>query len=69
MVPHMAFTEPWNGTGQPALSLPLGFSADGLPVGVQLVADLGREPRLFSVAAALTDPGPDPAAPRPRIHA
>lgn len=69
MVPHMAFTEPWNATGQPAISLPLGFSAEGLPVGVQLVAGFGREDLLFSVAASLMDPAPDPAARRPRIHA
>ena len=30
-------------TGQPAVSLPLGWSADGLPLGVQLVAAPGRE--------------------------
>ena len=31
------FTAPWNVTGQPALSIPAGFSDDGLPVAVQLV--------------------------------
>jgi amidase len=53
MVPHMAFTEPWNATGQPALSLPLAHSRQGLPVGVQLVAAPGREDWLFGVAAEL----------------
>jgi amidase len=53
MGPHMVFTEPWNATGQPALSLPLHWSADGLPVGVQLVAAAGREDVLFRVAAQL----------------
>src|SRR5207247_6982494 len=47
MVPHMAFTEPWNATGQPALSLPLARSRDGLPIGVQLVAKPGREDGLL----------------------
>lgn len=69
MVPHMAFTEPWNTTGQPAISLPLGFTADGLPVGVQIVAGPGREELLLSVAASLMDPRPDPTAPRPPFHA
>ena len=69
LVPHMAFTEPWNATGQPAISLPLGWSQDGLPVGVQLIAGSGREATLLSVAASLMDPCPDPVAPRPRIHA
>jgi amidase len=69
MVPHMAFTEPWNATGQPAISLPLGQTADGLPVGVQLVTRPGQEALLLSVAATLMDPMPDPSAPRPGIHA
>jgi amidase len=53
MVPHMAFTEPWNATGQPALSLPLAQSRGGLPIGVQLVAKPAREDWLFGVAAEL----------------
>ncbi len=54
MVPHMAFTEIWNATGQPAISLPLGWSEqDALPVGVQIVGAPNREDRLLSVAAAL----------------
>jgi len=55
MVPHMAFTEPWNATGQPALSLPLGWSDAGLPVGVQLVAAPGREDLLLALAAGLLE--------------
>jgi amidase len=40
-------------TGQPAASLPLHESPDGLPIGVQLVADFGREDQLLRVAAQL----------------
>jgi amidase len=69
MVPHMAFTEPWNATGQPAISLPLGMSREGLPVGVQLVAAPGCDALLLAIAASLMDAVPDPAAPLPRIHA
>jgi amidase len=43
----------WNVTGQPAISLPLGETADGLPVGVQLVAPPGRDDLLIGVAAQL----------------
>lgn len=53
MGPHMAFTEPFNVTGHPALSLPLHWSTEGLPVGVQLVARIGREDLLLGVARQL----------------
>jgi amidase len=45
------FTPPFNVTGQPAISLPLHWNADGLPIGVQLVAAYGREDLLIRVAA------------------
>ncbi|HVN39348.1 MAG TPA: amidase [Myxococcota bacterium] len=66
--PHMAFTEPFNVTGQPALSLPLHWSADGLPIGVQLVARVGREDLLFRVAAQLEAAQPWRKR-RPALHA
>lgn len=53
-----AFTAPWNVTGQPALSVPAGFSSDGLPLAVQLVGPPGSESLLLSVAAQLEDPHP-----------
>lgn len=49
----VVFTPPFNTSGQPAISLPLHRTASGLPVGVQLVADYGREDLLISVAARL----------------
>ena len=55
--PTGAFAAIFNVTGQPAISLPLHWNADGLPVGVQLVAPLGREDLLLRVAAA-TRAGP-----------
>ncbi|HSR94007.1 MAG TPA: amidase [Solirubrobacterales bacterium] len=48
-----AFTAAFNATGQPAISLPLHWSEDGLPIGVQLVAPLGREDLLLRVASQL----------------
>jgi len=47
------FTAAFNATGQPAISLPLHWSEAGLPIGVQLVAPLGREDLLLRVAAQL----------------
>lgn len=47
------FTPAFNTTGQPAISLPLHWSDDGLPVGVQLVAAYGREDILIRIASQL----------------
>ncbi len=47
------FCGPFNVTGQPAISLPLAESEDGLPIGVQLAAAFGREDLLIAVAAQL----------------
>ena len=52
-VPAGAFTALFNATGQPAISLPLHWTPEGLPVGVQLVAPFGREDLLIRVAAEL----------------
>jgi amidase len=49
----LQFTAQFNVTGQPAISLPLYWNADGLPVGVQLVAGFGREDLLIRIASQL----------------
>jgi amidase len=43
----------WNETGQPAMSVPLWWAPDGIPIGVQLAARFGDEATLFRVAAQL----------------
>jgi amidase len=48
-----AFSMPFNITGQPAISLPLHWGEDGMPVGVQLVAAYGREDLLIRLASQL----------------
>jgi amidase len=54
----VAFTPQFNATGQPAINLPLHWNADGLPVGVQLVAAYGREDLLIRIAAQLEAAAP-----------
>ena len=52
------FTPPFNVSGQPAISLPLRWTDDGLPVGIQLVAARNREDVLLRVAAQLEAAAP-----------
>jgi amidase len=47
---YAPYTEIFNVTGQPAISLPLAVSRAGLPIGVQLAAPLGEDARLLSLA-------------------
>ena len=44
-------TMPWNLTGQPAASLPCGFSRKGLPVGLQIIGRLGEDSKVLQASA------------------
>jgi aspartyl-tRNA(Asn)/glutamyl-tRNA(Gln) amidotransferase subunit A len=46
------YTMPFNLTGNPAISLPCGFDAAGMPLAIQLVARPGADAELLRVAAA-----------------
>jgi aspartyl-tRNA(Asn)/glutamyl-tRNA(Gln) amidotransferase subunit A len=62
------FMAPINVTGQPAISLPAGFDADGLPLGVQLVGRPFADAELVRAAAALeAELAPAVAGRRPSI--
>ena len=52
------FTPLFNTTGQPAISLPLHWSPDGLPIGMQFAAKLNDEATLINLAAQLEEAVP-----------
>ena len=52
------FTYPFNVTGQPAASMPLFWSDDGLPIGCQFAARYGDEGTLLRLAAQLEQARP-----------
>ena len=58
IVTWVCYTYPFNLTGQPAASVPAGFTAAGLPVGLQIVARPYREEDVFCAAAALESARP-----------
>ncbi|MGA6972244.1 MAG: amidase [Candidatus Binatus sp.] len=65
---YCPFTPIFNSTGQPAMSLPLHWTADNVPVGVQMAARFGDEATLLKLAAQLEQARPW-AGKRPPIQA
>lgn len=52
------FTPMWNVTGQPAANLPLHWTSEGIPVGVQAVARFGEEGTLLALARQMEEARP-----------
>jgi amidase len=67
LAPQETFTSLFNATGQPALSLPLQESDDGMPIGMQFVGRFGDETRLLALAAQLEAAQPWSKR-RPAVH-
>lgn len=65
---YSPFTAAFNATGQPAVSLPLHWTADGLPVGVHLAGRFGEDETLMSLSAEVERARPWFAR-RPPVHA
>lgn len=55
---YSPFTAAFNASGQPAVSLPLHWTADGLPVGVHLAAAFGEDEMLMSLSARIEEARP-----------
>ena len=58
IVSWVYYTYPFNLTGQPAASIPAGFTSAGLPVGLQMVAGINREVDILRAAAAFEEAVP-----------
>lgn len=58
IIQWIAPAPPFNASGQPAISLPLGFSPTGLPIGVQLVGRPAAEATLIALAAEIERANP-----------
>lgn len=54
----IAFTFPFNATGQPAISVPNGFNQAGLPIGLQIVGRPADESGIIAIAAAFEEARP-----------
>ena len=54
----IGFTQLFNCSGGPAMSVPLAMSSDGLPIGIQFAADLGQDERLLRLARQLEQTAP-----------
>jgi amidase len=58
IIHFISFTPLFNATGQPAMSVPLHWNDDDLPIGMQFVGRFGDEATLFRLAAQLEEAKP-----------
>jgi Asp-tRNA(Asn)/Glu-tRNA(Gln) amidotransferase A subunit family amidase len=58
MFDRLSFTFPFNSTGQPAASVPCGFTAEGLPVAIQIVGRWHADTLVLQAAAAFEQAAP-----------
>ncbi len=58
ILPYSPFTAVFNATGQPAMSVPLSWSAEGLPIGIHIAGRFGEDEPLIALAAELEQASP-----------
>ncbi len=58
LLPYSPFTPVFNATGQPAMSVPLSWNEDGLPIGIHFAGRFGEDDTLMALAAELESASP-----------
>ena len=58
LLPYSPFTAVFNATGQPAMSVPLSWSREGLPIGIHIAGRFGDDETLMALAAELEQASP-----------
>ena len=58
ILPYSPYTPIFNASGQPAMSLPLHWTEDGLPIGVHIAGRFGEDETLIALAAELETAAP-----------
>src|SRR5690606_37831647 len=68
IVSWATFTYPFNLSGQPAASIPVGFNSEGLPIGLQAVAANHDELSILALAGAVEAAMPELQQKRPQLY-